>query len=138
MRDVVGNEFGLMTSQRLSIPSVAPSATVWPQCQCQIMSRPNSTHPLGSKMVTTEMSSQHSYSTSIHTICLSCTVRPQYTTRQTDTRQTDRATGRGRLCYRIGGLKRHNQEIRIIVYLTDDWCDAAASSVFVANLALTG
>ena len=34
-------------------------------------------------MVPIEISSQHSYSTSIHTIDLSCTVWPQYATRQT-------------------------------------------------------
>ena len=43
-------------------------------------------------MVPIEMSAPHSYSTSIHTIGLACTVWPQYTTRQTD-RQTDRAIG---------------------------------------------
>ena len=47
----------------------------------------------GSKMIPIKISSLHSYSSSIHihTIGLSCTVWPQYTTRQTDRRQT---TGR--------------------------------------------
>ena len=64
-----------MTSHRLSIQSVAPSATVWPQFPCQVLTPlPNSTPHLGSKMVAIEISSPHSYSTSIHTRGLSCTV----------------------------------------------------------------
>ena len=47
-------------------------------------------------MVPVEISSPHSYSTSIRTIL------PQYTTRQT----TDRAIVKGRLRYSIGGPKR--------------------------------
>ena len=39
-------------------------------------------------MVPIEISSPHSYSTSIHTFGLSCTVWPQYTTRQTE-RESD-------------------------------------------------
>ena len=55
-------------------------------------------------MVPIEISSPRSYSTSIHAIGLSCAVWPQYTTRQTDDRrQTDRATGKGRLWFSIGG-----------------------------------
>ena len=43
-------------------------------------------------MVPIEISSPHSYSTSIHTIGLSCTVWLQYTTRQTtDDKQTERS-----------------------------------------------
>ena len=54
-------------------------------------------------MVQIEISSPHSYSTSVHTLCLSCTVWPQYTTRQTDDRwQTDRAIG-----IYIGDKKTH-------------------------------
>ena len=56
-------------------------------------------------MVAIEISSSHSYSTSIHTIGLSCTVWPQYATRKTDDRMTDRAMGKGHLCYSIGGPK---------------------------------
>ena len=41
-------------------------------------------------MVPIEMSTPHSYSTSIHTIGLSCIVWPQYTTQQTTDRQSDR------------------------------------------------
>ena len=39
---------------------------------------------MGSKMAPIEMSSPYSYSTSIHTIGLSCTIWPQCTTRQAD------------------------------------------------------
>ena len=45
--------------------------------------------PWGSTTVPIQISSPHSHSTYIHTICLSCTVWPQYTTRRTD-RQRDR------------------------------------------------
>ena len=55
-----------------------------------------------------EMSSPHSVSTCIHTICISCIVWSQYTTRQTtDRRPADRAIGSSRLCYSVGGLKIH-------------------------------
>ena len=40
--------------------------------------------PRGSIMVLIKISSPHSYSTSIPTVCLSCTFWPQYTTRQTE------------------------------------------------------
>ena len=46
--------------------------------------------PIGSKIVPIEMSSPHSYSTSIHTTGLPCTVWSQYTTWQTDDRQSNR------------------------------------------------
>ena len=46
---------------------------------------------MGPKMLPIEMSSPHSYSTIIHTICLSCTAWPQYTTRQIYRRQTERS-----------------------------------------------
>ena len=58
-------------------------------------------------MVPIEMSSPHSYLTSVHTIGLSCTVWPQYKTRQQDTsdiRPTDIAIGIDHLCYSIDGL----------------------------------
>ena len=54
----------------------------------------------GSKIVQIEISSPHFYLTSIHTKGLSCTIWPQYTTRQTD-RQTMPID---RLCYSLGGL----------------------------------
>ena len=41
-------------------------------------------------MVPIEMSTSHFYSTSMHTIGLSCIVWAQHTTRQTDDRQCDR------------------------------------------------
>ena len=95
-------------SQYLGIQSFALSAVIWPQFQCKGLN-PKFNPPFGrvrvdlaSKMVPIEISSPHSYSTSIHTIGLSCTVWPQYTTWQT----TDRAIGKGRLCYSIGGPKR--------------------------------
>ena len=56
--------------------------------------------PTVSKMVPIEISSPYSYSTFIHTTCLSCTVWPQYTTRHTD-RQTDGESDRSR--------RKHNQ-----------------------------
>ena len=112
------NSFGAfvttMTLQRLSIQSVTPYATIVPfdhnlngefwdlhqskahprllylppfGCNSIVKLRlPNST---GSKMVPIETSSQHSYSTHTHIIGISCTVWPQYTTRQIH-RQTDR------------------------------------------------
>ena len=49
-----------MISQRLTIQSVAPSAAVWPEFQCHIMSQPKSTPfgglrwTYGSKMVPIE------------------------------------------------------------------------------------
>ena len=65
-------------------------------------SRSTQPGPRGSKIVPVEMTSPHSYSTSILTIGLSCTVKPQYTTWQID--DTDRVIGIGRLCCGIGGL----------------------------------
>ena len=41
------------------------------------------------QMVPTDMSTPHSYSTYIHTVGLYCAVWPQYTTRQTDDKQTE-------------------------------------------------
>ena len=52
-------------------------------------------------MVPIEMSTPHSYSTSIHTIGLSCISWLQHTTWQT----TDNAIGIGCLCYSISGPK---------------------------------
>ena len=84
------------TSQYLLMQSFALSAAVWPQFQCQVIT-PNSTPrlggcggPRGSKFVPIGISSPHSYSTSLHTIGLSCIVWPQRTTRQTDRQMTDR------------------------------------------------
>ena len=63
------------TSQNLSIQIFALSAAVWPQFQCQVLTPPiRKGEPNGSKMVPIEISSPHSYSTSIHTIGLSFTV----------------------------------------------------------------
>ena len=86
------------TSQYLSIglQSFALSATA--AIPMSSFEPPNSTP----KMVPIEISSPHSYSTSIHTIGLYSTVWPQYTTRQTDDSQ---AIGKGRLCNSIGGPK---------------------------------
>ena len=94
------------TSQYLSIQSLALPATIWPEFQCQIMPRPQFVPPFWGysgprwlMMAPIEMSSPYSYATSIHTIRLSCTVWPQYTTRQ-----TDRTIEIGRLCSSIGSL----------------------------------
>ena len=86
--------------QDLSIQSFALSAAVWLEFKCQIMPLPaNSTRPTP-KMVPIELSSPHSYSSDIYTRGLSCTVWPQYTTRQ-----TDRAFGKCHLWYSIGGIR---------------------------------
>ena len=84
------------TSQYLSIQIFAPSAAIWLEFQCQIM-----TPTIWPPQILDPWSNTHSYSTSIHTIGKSCTVWPQYMTRQA----TDRATGIWSLCFSIGGLK---------------------------------
>ena len=66
-----------------------------------------------SKMVPIKMSAPHSNSTSLHTIGLSCTVSPQYTTWQA-TRQSNR----NRLpCYSIDGLIKGNMLKLYILFL---------------------
>ena len=55
-----------------------------------------------------EISSPHSYSTSIHTIGLSCTVWPQHTRRLTE-RQTRDSVWNRSPCNNIGGLKTFHQ-----------------------------
>ena len=60
-------------------PSVKLYCTpVWPPFWGEVMMNPRE-----SKMILIEMSTPHSYATSIHNIGLSCTVWPWYTTRQT-------------------------------------------------------
>ena len=92
-------EWGLKLSPIRSLSLV--SVTVWPQFQCQVMVPPIRPpfggeggygwprRGWGSKMAPVEISCPHSDSNYVHTICLSCTVGRQYTTRQTD-RQSDR------------------------------------------------
>ena len=63
----------------------------------------------GFKIVLIEMSTCSTY---VHTICLSCAVWPQYTARQTEDGQTDRAIGIGRLCNGIDSI------IKLIKYET--------------------
>ena len=104
-----GNELGLLTLQRLSIQSAAPSAAFWPEFQCQIVPIPPiSTNRLGvkgSKMMPIEMSSPHSDSTSIHNIGLSCTGLPPPPIHNAANRETTgRANDIDRLCYSSGGL----------------------------------
>ena len=76
----------------ISIQSFTLSSAIWPQFQCQILTPYLGSQggPRGSKMVPIAISYPHFYSTSIHTIGLSCTVQPEYTTRQTTDRQSDR------------------------------------------------
>ena len=103
-----GNEWIRLRLPRLSIQRFVISAAVWPQFQCHInklwvpIQPPPNLWGSDSKCIPIEMSTQYSYSTSVHAIDLSCTVWPQCTTLQTET--TDRSIGIGRLCY-IGGLK---------------------------------
>ena len=72
----------------------------WPQFQCQVMTPPIRPPILGIRVDLGDRTwhqskyRPRSYSTSVHSIGLSCTVWPQYTTRQTD------SIGIGRLCYR--------------------------------------
>ena len=86
----------------------APSATVWPQFQCQVMTHKST--PIwgygglrGSKMAPIEISSPHSYSISIYT--LKAYLAPFGHNTQRGSQTTVRAIGTGRLCYIIGGLK---------------------------------
>ena len=72
---------------------------------------------MGSKTVPIEISSPHSYSTSIHTAGLCCTVWPQYTMWQ-----TDRAMIVSHLCYGIGslktpGLKHRSSATELVVFM---------------------
>ena len=82
------------------------------------LGRPNCTPPFGelrarymSKILPIEMSTLHSYSTSIHVICLSCNrlaimQRLKQTDRQTYRQTTDRAIRISLLRSSIGGLNK--------------------------------
>ena len=96
------------TSQCLSIQSFALSVVIWLPFQCQVMppglgGRGRGQTPRGSKMVSFEMPSPYSHTTSNHTIGSSCTVWSRYNIQRG--RQTDRTIGISHPCYSIGSLK---------------------------------